>query len=302
MRVVPNLHFLISGSVPMNKLFAASVLALSASVSLPFFADASSCPKQLRFADTGIEGMEEMVRTYGQFQKTLTEVIGVDVQFFPVSDRTATVNALQFNQVDMILAGPSEYVLMRSRQDVKMMVGIERTEYGSAFVVHEDSDIHSLADLKGKKIAMKDPGSTTGHIIPALMLKQAGLDYQSDVQAMLLDSARYEAMINRDVDAMGSGVRDVTVLKERHPEGKYRVIAESDTMPRDLFVARGGISDECIAYVNTQIMANADTLMDAILGPGERDKYQGSRFVDDLTEAEYDSIEDAYALVGMPLN
>lgn len=47
----------------MNKLFSASVLVLSASLSLPVFTNASSCPKQLRFADTGIEGMEEMVYT-----------------------------------------------------------------------------------------------------------------------------------------------------------------------------------------------------------------------------------------------
>lgn len=134
------------------------------------------------------------------------------------------------------------------------------------------------------------------------MLKVAGLDYQKDVQAMLLDNARFEAMINRDVDALGSGVRDLETLQERDPEANYRVIAESETMPRDLFVARGGISDECISYVNKQIMANADTLMDAILSPGERKKYKGARFVDDLTEAEYDSIEEAYALVGMPLN
>jgi len=286
----------------MKKFLAASVLALSASISLPAFADASQCPSTLRFADTGIEGMEQMVLTYGEFQKTLTDILGINVQFFPVSDRTATVNALQFNQVDMILAGPSEYAVMRARQDVKMMVGIERTEYGSAFIVHADSDIHTMADLKGKKIAMKDPGSTTGHIIPALMLKQAGLDIDRDVRAMLLDGARYEAMINRDVDAIGSGVRDVAVLRERHPEGEYRVIAESDTMPRDLFVARGGISDACISFVNEQIMANSDTLMESILNPGERKKYAGARFVNDLTEEEYDLITEAYALVGMPLN
>ncbi|MCC5796654.1 MAG: phosphate/phosphite/phosphonate ABC transporter substrate-binding protein [Methylophaga sp.] len=286
----------------MKKLLAVSLLTLSAAWSSHAVADASQCPTTLRFADTGIEGMEEMVRTYGEFQQKLTDILGIDVQFFPVSDRTATVNALQFNQVDMILAGPSEYAVMRARQDVKMMVGIERTEYGSAFVVHADSDIHSLADLKGKRIAMKDPGSTTGHIIPTLMLKEAGLDIDRDVQALLLDSARYEAMVNRDVDAMGSGVRDVAVLRERHPEGDYRVIAESDTMPRDLFVARGGISDECISYVNQQIMANGEMLMESILNPGERRKYIGARFVDDLTEEEYDRITEAYALVGMPLN
>ncbi|MCH8499456.1 MAG: PhnD/SsuA/transferrin family substrate-binding protein [Marinobacter sp.] len=286
----------------MKKLIASSLIAITAAWSGVTYAGASECPSTLRFADTGIEGMEEMVRTYGQFQQQLTDILGIDVRFFPVSDRTATVNALQFSQVDMILAGPSEYAIMRARQNVKKMIGIERAHYGTAFVVHADSGIYSLEDLRGKRVALKDPGSTTGHIIPTLMMTQAGLNVDRDLRALLLDGARFEALINRDVHAMGSGVRDVDRLKQRDPNGQYRVIAESDTMPRDIFVARGGISDGCVAYVSERMMAHADELMDSILGPGERKKYIGSRFVNDLTEEEYDLITEAYALVGMPLN
>lgn len=284
------------------KTLASGIFALTTLAATSALAGPQSCPSTLRFADTGIEGMEEMVRTYHQFQNQLGDILGINIEFFPVSDRTATVNALQFEQVDMILAGPSEYAVMRARQDVKMMVGIERTEYGTAFVVHEDSEIHSLEDLRGKHIAMKDAGSTTGHIVPSMMLNEAGFDIDRDLRISLLDGARFEAMVNRDVDAMGSGVRDVARLKERDPKGNYRVIAESDTMPRDIFVARGGISDACVAYVGEKMYEHGDELMDAILGPGERRKYVGSRFVNDLTEDEYDRITEAYALVGFPLN
>lgn len=286
----------------MKTLVVASAIALTSLSAVPAFADRASCPDTLRFADTGIEGMEEMVRTFGEFGDKLTEILGINIEFFPVSDRTAAVNALQFEQVDIILAGPSEYAVMRARQDVKLMVGIERAEYGTAFVVHADSDIHSLEDLRGKRVALKDAGSTTGHIVPSWMLVNAGLDLDHDLTAMLLDGARFEALVNRDVDAMGSGVRDVDRLRQRDPDTEYRVIAESDTMPRDPFVARGGIEDSCVAFLNDQIMANGEELMEAILGPGERDKYQDARFVDDLSEDEFDMITDAYALVGMPLN
>lgn len=286
-----------------KKFLACAIFALGSVVATQAIANPpASCPDTLRFADTGIEGMEEMVRTYHEFQDTLGNILGINIEFFPVSDRTATVNALQFSQVDMILAGPSEYAVMRARQDVKMMVGIERTEYGTAFVVHEDSGIYSLQDLRGKRVALKDAGSTTGHIIPSMMMHEAGLDIDRDVRALLLDGARFEALINRDVEAMGSGVRDVVRLQERDPDGTYRVIAESDTMPRDIFVARGGISDECVTYVSERMYEHGDQLMDAILGPGERRKYVGSRFVNDLTEAEYDRITEAYALVGYPLD
>lgn len=286
----------------MHRILTTSALLAAAIFTTTAQAGRDSCPDTLRFADTGIEGMEEMVRTFGQFGETLTELLGIDIEFFPVSDRTAAVNALQFEQVDIILAGPSEYAVMRARQDVKMMVGIERAEYGTAFVVHADSDIHDLDGLRGKRIALKDAGSTTGHIVPSWMLVNAGLDLDRDVNAMLLDGARFEALINRDVDAMGSGVRDVARLKERDPDGDYRVIGESDTMPRDPFVARGSLDDACISYVSEQIMANGQELMEAILGPGERDKYQEARFVDNLSEDEYDMITEAYELVGLPLN
>ncbi|TVP53409.1 MAG: phosphonate ABC transporter substrate-binding protein [Halomonadaceae bacterium] len=285
-----------------SRFLTSSLLAVATAWSGSALASSAECPAKLRFADTGIEGMEEMVRTYGPFQDKLSEILELDVSFFPVSDRTAAVNALQFSQVDIILAGPSEYAVMRARQDVKMMVGIERAEYGTAFIVHGDSDIHSIQDLRGKRIAMKDAGSTTGHIIPSMMLSQAGFNLDRDVNTMLLDGARFEAMVNRDVDAIGSGVRDVARLQERDPKGEYRVVAESDTMPRDIFVARGGISDGCISFVNDRIMANAEDLMNAILGPGERRKYNDARFVNNLTEEEYDMITEAYALVGMPLN
>jgi len=282
-----------------------TAIALTMSLTLGISAAAQAsgpCPDTLRFADTGIEGMEEMVRTFGPFGEALGEAVGSKIEFFPVSDRTAAVNALQFDQVDIILAGPSEYAVMRARQDVQLMVGLERAEYGTTFVVHADSDIHSLEDLRGRDIALKDPGSTTGHIVPSWMLVNAGLDIDRDVNAHLLDGARFEALINRDVDAMGSGVRDVARLKERDPNGDYRVIAESDTMPRDAFVARGSLDQACVAHVNEQIMADAENLMEAILGPGRRDKYTNARFVNDLTEEEFDLITEAYDIVGIRLN
>lgn len=285
----------------MKKLILSTALVLAGGLSTAG-ASSNPCPDTLRFADTGIEGMEEMVRAFGPFGSALGEAVGSEIKFFPVSDRTAAVNALQFDQVDIILAGPSEYAVMRARQDVQKMIGIERAEYGTAFVAHADSDIHSIEDLRGKRIALKDAGSTTGHIIPSWMLVQAGFDLDRDVNTLLLDGARFEALINRDVDAMGSGVRDVARLKQRDPNGDYRVIAESDTMPRDIFVARGNLDQACVAHVNEQIMANAESLMEAILGPGERDKYMEARFVDDLTEEEYDIITEAYDLVGLSLN
>lgn len=49
-------------------------------------------------------------------------------------------------------------------------------EYYCVFITQKNSDISYLGDLKGKKIAFEDPGSTTGFFVPLSVLKKEGLD------------------------------------------------------------------------------------------------------------------------------
>lgn len=259
-----------------------------------------AAPKVIRLADTGIEGMEDLSRAYGPFVAELEKLTGLKVEFFPVSNRTAAVTALQFKQVDLILAGPSEYAAIAVRLPVRPVVGIERPQYHTVFVVKADSPVQSLADLKGRRIAMKDPGSTTGHIVPAWMLHRAGLELDRDVKILLLDGARLEALVAGDVDALGSGVRDYDQLIRRFGPGSYRIIAQSQSMPNDLLLAGPTLSEAFVDELRGQILAHGEPLMAAILGSTRRDRYAGSRFVA-VQDSDYDVIREGYRLLGLPL-
>lgn len=48
-------------------------------------------------------------------------------------------------------------------------------EYHTIFIARKDSGISSLADLKGKTLALEDPGSTTAFFLPIAELLDAGL-------------------------------------------------------------------------------------------------------------------------------
>lgn len=257
-------------------------------------------PKVIRLADTGIEGMEDLSRAYTPFVAELEKITGFKVEFFPVSNRTAAVTALQFKQVDLILAGPSEYAAISARLPVRPVVGIERPQYHSVFVVKADSPIRTLEDLRGRRIAMKDPGSTTGHIMPVWMLHRAGLDIDRDVKILLLDGARLEALATGDVDALGSGVRDYEQLVKRFGGGTYRIIAQSQGMPNDLFLAGPTLSEAVVDRLREQILAQGEPLMAAILGSTRRDRYAGSRFVA-VQDSDYDVIREGYRILGLPL-
>lgn len=279
-----------------------SLLPLSASLILATAAQAQateSCPTTLRFADTGIEGTEELQRTYSEFVDEVEARLGVNVEFFPVGNRTTAINALRFEQVDIVLAGPSEYVLMAERvEGVTPISAIVRDEYYSVFIAPSDNGIDSLDDLRGKHVAMKDHGSTTGHIMPSYMLHQAGLDIDRDLQITLLDGARMQALASGEVDAVGTGIRDYAPFVAQHGEENYRIIARSQDMPGDPIVAGPHLSADCVSEIRDAFMADPDGLLQAILAPGERKKYQGAKMVL-VEDSEYDMVRESYALLGL---
>ncbi|GAF16403.1 phosphonate ABC transporter phosphate-binding periplasmic component [Bacillus sp. JCM 19046] len=185
-------------------------------------------PETLRFADTGLEGLEELQREFGPFKDALEEVLDIEIEFFAVNDRIIGATALEYDQVDVLLAGPSEYAQIKSVvPGAEPIVGIERADYHAAIIVHEDSEYQTLEDIKGTTVAMKDAGSTSGHIGPSQILIEAGFDLDRDVSIQLLDGARIEAFKNHDVEVLATGIKDYQQMVEEDGEGKYRLLAEA---------------------------------------------------------------------------
>ncbi len=275
---------------------AAALLLSGAADQQKAWADA--CPPTLRFADTGVEGLEELRRKFGPFVEEMEKLTGSKVQFFPVGNRTAAVNALRFNQVDIIMAGPSEYVAIESRiPGNKPIVSLSRPSYASIFIVPADSPYRNVADLKDKRIALKDVGSTTGDIIPRMMLHNAGLNLDRDVRLLNVDGARFEALISGDVDAVGTGVRDWDRFEQRAGKGNYRILAQSERMPDDVILAGPHIGNACVDLVREQVMANGEALLSALLAPGELNKFKGAEWVP-VSDGDYDVVREAYRVLG----
>ncbi|MBE0508799.1 MAG: phosphate/phosphite/phosphonate ABC transporter substrate-binding protein [Marinospirillum sp.] len=280
---------LAAGALALSTLFSTTVLAAT---------PPASCPTTLRYADTGVEGLEELRRSFGPFVETMKQALGMKVEFYPVGNRTAVVNALRFKQVDVVMTGPSEYVAMDSQvQGAQPLVSLARPSYASIFIVPENSPYQTLADLKGARISMKSVGSTTGHIIPAYMLVEAGLDVDRDVRILNLGGTLFEALISGDVQAAATGVRDWDGFIKR-TGGGYRILAQSPQMPDDLVVAGPHIDPTCVAYIRDAMMKNGDALIQATLKPEGRERYQGARLMA-VNDASYDVVRKAYAALGL---
>jgi phosphonate transport system substrate-binding protein len=293
----------------IKKLLAATSLAgvcVAASL-VPAAAQtaADACPAQIRMADTGIEGMGGLAEAFGPFAEKFEEFSGVELAMFGLSNRTAAGTALQFDEVDLVFAGPSEFVLFAERQPVEILFSIARPHYGTSFFVPADSDIQSLEDLKGKRVGLKDVGSTSGHIFPSQMLVSAGLDLDRDLQIVMAGDLRMPALINGDVDAVGGGNRDIDDIAEFDPNFEYRVIAKSEPLPGDPIIMRASLPEDCKTALRAVLADNADVLWEALIAtPRNLDKFldNDAYLTFDMTPEDYDVVREAYEAAGIALN
>ncbi|MBQ2261863.1 MAG: phosphate/phosphite/phosphonate ABC transporter substrate-binding protein [Loktanella sp.] len=293
----------------MNKLNSTTLTAaaFAALLAAPVAAQsvADTCPAPLRMADTGIEGMGDLSEAFGPFAEAFEEITGVELALYSLSNRTAAGTALQFDEVEFVFAGPSEFVLFQQLAEMDVLFSVVRPSYGSSFVVKADSDIMTMADLAGRRVALKDVGSTSGHIFPMMMMAEAGLDPMSDAEIIMAGDARIQVLINGDVDAMGGGNKDYDAVREQDPDTEYRLIGQTETLPGDPVVMRATLPQDCRDALRATLQENQDELWEALTATERNaDKFieDDSYMSFDTDPAIYDVVRRAYEVAGIALD
>ena len=263
--------------------------------------ETEAAPETLRLAVTDLVGLEELQRNFEPFQEQLSEILDTEVELFPVSNRTAAATALSSDRVDVVLTGPAEYVVMRANTDAVPIIGITRPGYYSVIAVQAESEFQEVSDLEGETIAMSDAGSTSGHLGPCLILRNAGLDCQSDVEVLLLGDTDLQAFSNEEAPAWGGAALDLELFTEESEnvsESDYRILKEGDPLPNDVFIASSELSPEYVEQMRTRMRENEGALIDAILQGSANEKYDGAELVD-TQDSDYDRMREAYRAIGV---
>lgn len=256
----------------------------------------------LRLAVTDIVGMENLQREYAPFQKILSDKAGMKIDLFPVPNRTAAVEALNAKKVDLVLTGPAEYVVFKKRTDAKLVVGFSRPEYYGSVVTLLGSGIDGVEDLKGKKVALGDVGSTSRHLSPIQVLADLGMKPGRDVQIMHINrNVAVEAMKRGDVAAIGINRTDLPGLAKRFPDVTFKVIARGRDLPNDVLLAGTHVPDDTVSKMRKVFSENSDALIAAVLqGPEENQKFQGMKFIPSISDKDYNYVRKMYETIGQP--
>ncbi|MGC9528607.1 MAG: phosphate/phosphite/phosphonate ABC transporter substrate-binding protein [Limnospira sp.] len=251
---------------------------------------------KLRLTVTDVPEPERLLRDYETFRQELEAVLGIPVEFVPVNNQIEAASALRLNQVDMALAGPSEYVVINARTNARPLIGITRPNYYSVIATKTGQNIESLEDLKGKTIALSDVGSTSGHLGPTKLLIDAGLDPQTDVkQLMLGDEGNIEAIATGAVAAWGGSAVDYSTFL--NSEEEFPIIAETPPLPSDIFMVNSQLDSRTVAALRDRMVENQERLIAALVEGESTQKYKGSELFE-AQDSDYDLIRQVYEAIG----
>ena len=177
---------------------------------------------------------------------------------------------------------------------------MERENYYTVFIVRANSGFETLDDLVGHKIAMKDSGSTSGHIGPSAILIDEGFDLDKDFDIQLLGDASLEALRSGDVDAMADGVKHYHTLVEMDGEDEWKILYEGPPLPQDPFVAGPDLPDSFKEEFKRVLFENDEAILAAILSSEDNDKYDSGKIVE-LEDSDYDLMRKTYEVLGLDI-
>jgi phosphonate transport system substrate-binding protein len=176
-----------------------------------FLALGAAAQAQQVFRITAIpdESPTELARKAAPLVKYLEHKLGMKVEFTPVTDYAASVEALANKQVDLAWFGGFTFVQAQQRSGGKAVPLVQREEdekFRSVFIT-TDGAIKALADLKGRNVSFGSQSSTSGHLMPRSFLLAAGIDPDRDFRRVAYSGAH-----DATVAAVGSGKVDAGAL------------------------------------------------------------------------------------------
>jgi phosphonate transport system substrate-binding protein len=177
---------------------------------------------------------------FSEFIDYLAELTGKNVIYFPVRSYAAQIEAMRAGRLHVsgFAAGAvQEAVNTAGFHPAAMMADTDGSfGYEMQIIVHQDSDIHSLDDLRGRELAFVSPTSNSGFKAPSALL-YAELEMLPDVDYRTAFSGGHDNSIlgvyNKDYDAaaIASTVLARMVDRDVLDVSRLRFVYESATFP-----------------------------------------------------------------------
>ena len=207
----------------IDRLKAVTVIILA--VAMWCVAASSYADQVLRVSAIPDEAPTELQRKFKPLGEYLEKRLGMKVEFTPVTDYAAAVEALIHNKIDLVWLGGFTFVQAKVRSNNQVIPLVQRAEdekFKSVFI-SADKNITQLNDLRGKTFSFGSESSTSGHLMPRSFLLTAKINPDTDLKRIAFSGAHdatVAAVAGGKVDA---GALNISVWEKMVKENRVDV-------------------------------------------------------------------------------
>jgi phosphonate transport system substrate-binding protein len=270
-------------------------LALAAGIALSLSATLTQAADVLRVSAIPDEAPTELLRKFKPLGAYLEKELGMKVEFVPVADYPAVVEALATDRMDLAWLGGFTFVQVRLKTGnaIPLVQREQDAQFTSKFI-SANPDVKSLADLKGKSFAFGSVSSTSGSLMPRYFMLQDGIKPETffsrvgysgahDATAAWVQAGKVDGGV------LNASVWDKLVAAGKVDTSKVKVFATTPAYYDYNWTVRGTLDPALTAKIKQAFLAldPANPEHKAIL-----DLQAASRFIDTKPE-NYKGIEDA---------
>lgn len=207
--------------------------------------------------DSRLEPKED-VRINASLLRWLEQETGLTFRLYVTPHGSNVVDELCAGTIHFAIVGTVSYLQAHHRCGARILVrGLNadgEDAYRAAIIASPTDELRSTADLPGHTFAFGAPNSTQGHLIPRLMLQQAGLTLQD------LSAYTYTGSHAATANAVTSGRFDAgalqdTLARDLAERGLVRLLALSEPYPSSGIVAGPAAPEKTVAMVQQALLA-----------------------------------------------
>lgn len=278
-----------------------NTLALAAGIALSVSAVFAQAADVLKVSAIPDEAPTELLRKFKPLGAYLEQELGMKVEFVPVADYAAVVEALAADRIDMAWLGGFTFVQahLKTGNAVPLVQREQDAEFTSKFIT-SDPAVKSLQDLKGKTFAFGSVSSTSGSLMPRYFMLQDGIKPEDFFSRVAYSGAHDATAAWVQAGKADGGVLNASVWQKLVDAGKVdtdkvKVFATTPTYYDYNWTVRGNLDADLQAKIKSAFLAldPAKPEQKAIL-----DLQAASRFIETKPE-NYEGIEEAARAAGL---
>ncbi|GHO83904.1 phosphate/phosphite/phosphonate ABC transporter substrate-binding protein [Dictyobacter formicarum] len=219
-------------------------------------ASPANCPHPISLSKVvlGVIPAESQTSIIGEtqpFATALSKQICKPVSIFVGTSYTAVITAMLNGKADLASFGPLSYVLASQKGgaraiSLELAPKTKESTYQSYIITTPKTGIKTIQDLKGKTFSFVDPASTSGNLEPRYMMRQAGLNADTDVKGSYIGShdASLLAVLSgkADAGAVASDTYNQLLQEGKFKNGDLTIVAKSDPIPESPMAVRTNLS------------------------------------------------------------